>query len=342
MFDMTDWPNRHRSTLFSLGKSSSAAFHMMLCTAATHIARLQGRDYSMQSIKLKSQALVEVNRRISDPLRATTDENIESILALAVQEHLFGDLKVWQLHMSGLERVVKLRGGFQKLSLKMQAHISWIDTNVSCVLDRIPRFPLPENTMPIFNIAVHNTLWKPLQQHGVRRELLETMVVFQHLCDEISVSSIGKVLENNWLSSKFLNVSNLGARPRLNSTLHRLLRRPYDDNINWTRNERFPPIENPNNIVNLKAPMLDSGVLYDLDLEDFSLWALFVGAVACTHMGSTTVWFDDNIFLLCTRLNYGCWEQVESHLTRWFWTGKNTRDRYFDVWRRIELNRDVE
>lgn len=78
--------NQHRSCLWRLGTFGPAAFLATLCSAATHIARLQGHRISDQGVGLKVQAMKQVNERMGDSKLALSDETIAAILALAAHE----------------------------------------------------------------------------------------------------------------------------------------------------------------------------------------------------------------------------------------------------------------
>ncbi|RDW59178.1 hypothetical protein BP5796_12102 [Coleophoma crateriformis] len=357
MFNMNDWPNKYRSTLWTLGTSSPAAFHMTLCTAATHIARLQNQEYSLQSVKLKAQALAGVNQHLRNPDTALSDETIGAILSLLVQEHLFGDLRIWELHMAGLQRIVKLRGGFWSLSPKLQALICWIDTNVSCVLDSLPRFPPPENTIPVFDLPVRDVDLEPLRRRGVRNDLLATMLVYQDLTAQIAAAGgLCRFLESNWLTPAYLGVSSLGGRQKMNVVLRRLLRRAateYDADLwhpiltetcrlavlihfcaMYEEYQRWPPIRNPQNAISLKDAVLKAELLHLNDLEEFRIWVLFTGANACIESSLEQDWFDQQVHII---QKLYLWEEIEPILKKWFWTGDDCRRRYFAVWQRVGL-----
>lgn len=86
MYNLGQGPDRYRSSLWILGTMDSAAFLVTLCTAATHLARLKGRESSQQSLTLKGEALRQVNARLENIPLATSDETIAAILSLAALE----------------------------------------------------------------------------------------------------------------------------------------------------------------------------------------------------------------------------------------------------------------
>ncbi|RDW63717.1 hypothetical protein BP6252_11262 [Coleophoma cylindrospora] len=237
-----------------------------------------------------------------------------------------------------------------------------IDTNVSCVLDSLPRFPPPENTIPVFDLPVRSVSLEPLRRRGVRNDLLTTMLVYQDLTVQIAAAGgLCRFLESNWLTPAFLGVSSLGGRQKMNAVFRRLLRRPateYDVDL-WHPNltetcrlavlihfcamyeeyQRWPPIHNPQNAASLKDAVLKAELLHLDDLEEFRIWVLFTGANACVESSLQQDWFDQQVHII---QKLYLWDEIEPILKKWFWTGDDCRRRYFAVWQRVGLNACVD
>jgi hypothetical protein len=62
------------------------AFKIVLCSAATHLARLHGEEFSVQSAILKAQAFKQIRSRLASSETAISDESIAAVLAIAAHE----------------------------------------------------------------------------------------------------------------------------------------------------------------------------------------------------------------------------------------------------------------
>lgn len=115
-----------------------APLHATMLVAASHFGRIRGsRSHAIDLLQLRGMAIREINRALEDPTRATSDQLIAAVAIMAVYEALFGDKAIFNTHMTGLLRMVSLRGGLPALGLDglLERILLWIDTNATHVVD---------------------------------------------------------------------------------------------------------------------------------------------------------------------------------------------------------------
>lgn len=56
-----------------------------------------------------------VRSRVQDPLRASQDETLDSVVTLAAIEFGKGNTEVCKMHIEGIKSMVRLRGGIEKV-----------------------------------------------------------------------------------------------------------------------------------------------------------------------------------------------------------------------------------
>jgi hypothetical protein len=82
-------------------------------------------------LDLRQNAISSINLSLSDPKQRCDDHTIAAVFCMCTLESLYGDAQTYQIHMSGLARMVGLRGGLDNLALDglMKRMIVWLDYN---------------------------------------------------------------------------------------------------------------------------------------------------------------------------------------------------------------------
>lgn len=127
---------------------------VVLTAASDHIAVHQTQCSPEVLWKLKEDAISSINRGLQDPELATSDAMIGAVAKMAAYEAGFAvDAKQHQLHMSGLSKMVELRGGLESLGSNglLARMLLWVDLNAAFILKTKPVFSqhisLPEHTV---------------------------------------------------------------------------------------------------------------------------------------------------------------------------------------------------
>lgn len=72
-----------------------------------------------------------INHALQDPTRACSDQLIFAVANLAIFEAVFGSIEVYHVHMQGLSRMLRLRGGLPNLGFDgyLRKVLLWYDSN---------------------------------------------------------------------------------------------------------------------------------------------------------------------------------------------------------------------
>ena len=142
-----------RKTLFSLAVHDTAMFHSFLCHYATNFnVRFKTND-ATETIYHATRAATLVNERLADPSRALTNETIATVANMAAFESSNGSMSSMVIHMDGLEKMVRLRGGLHDGGFPtiVQRMVGWADYHVATATLQKPRFSpllLPQTEGP--------------------------------------------------------------------------------------------------------------------------------------------------------------------------------------------------
>lgn len=114
--------------------TDAAPLHGVLLAAGTHYGNSYGpHSHPIDLLQLRGMAIRAINNALEDPTRATSDQLIAAVAKMASYEALYGDRQVFNTHMTGLTRMVTLRGGLPALGLGglLERILLWIDSNAS-------------------------------------------------------------------------------------------------------------------------------------------------------------------------------------------------------------------
>ena len=80
------------------------------------------------------------NHALADQYRSCSDQLIIGVANMAVIEAVFGSEEIYHVHMAGLMRILRLRGGLQNLGYGgyMARALLWYDVNCSAVIGCTP------------------------------------------------------------------------------------------------------------------------------------------------------------------------------------------------------------
>lgn len=82
-------------------------------------------------LELRQRAISSINGTLSDAEACKTDQTIGAVFCMSLLESMYGDPGSYQVHMAGLAKMVRLRGGLGALGLDglMARMIVWLDFN---------------------------------------------------------------------------------------------------------------------------------------------------------------------------------------------------------------------
>lgn len=123
-----------RTQFFPFILSDPASIHAVMLVAASHFGRVRGsKAHTIDLLQLRGMAISEINSALADESRGTSDQLIAAVAEMASYEALFGERSICITHMTGLTRMVSLRGGLPALGLEglLERLVLWIDSNTS-------------------------------------------------------------------------------------------------------------------------------------------------------------------------------------------------------------------
>ena len=119
-----------RTRFFPFCLTDPAPLQTFVLMAASHYSISLGpQSHSIDLGELRVMAMREITGALNDPGRATSDQLIAAVANMAWYEALFGDRKIFNIHMTGLLRMVSIRGGLPALGLDgfLERVLLWID-----------------------------------------------------------------------------------------------------------------------------------------------------------------------------------------------------------------------
>ncbi|KAH6718902.1 hypothetical protein BKA61DRAFT_652540 [Leptodontidium sp. MPI-SDFR-AT-0119] len=124
-----------------------ATFHQFLANVSLSLYQIQGQTRSRTvSAQHYAIALRTVNIALSDPARNTADGIIASIVTFVCYCVTQNDLLGYDIHIEGLAKIIRLRGGLQTLdhSPTLRCMVFGVDLGGACRRDSKPTFPPPD------------------------------------------------------------------------------------------------------------------------------------------------------------------------------------------------------
>jgi hypothetical protein len=137
----------------SLIFTDAASLHASLLLAAAHFSKTRGSpSHSIDILQLRGMAIQEINRALTDYQpsgRATSDRMIAAVGKMATYELLFGQRDAFHTHMTGLQRIVAMRGGLKTLGLAgfLERMLLWLDVNAAQITGSSDLY-FPPETFP--------------------------------------------------------------------------------------------------------------------------------------------------------------------------------------------------
>lgn len=143
-----------------LALADPALFHVSLQTASLDLDLRAQKGFANSEI-LMADSVSLVRRKITDPVSALQDETMDSIITLAAIEYGKGNTDVSAVHIDGVKRLVKLRGGInhvKRLNPLTARMVAWyvLFDNHPCQLADIRRVSMVVTQTPQFSTQDHD------------------------------------------------------------------------------------------------------------------------------------------------------------------------------------------
>ncbi|KAK8856537.1 C6 zinc finger domain-containing protein [Apiospora arundinis] len=120
-----------------------ALFHVSLQTASLDDELAAQKGFPISEL-LMADSLSLVRQKVGNPTSAIEDATMDSVVTLAAIEHGKGNFQVSNLHITGIIRMVKMRGGINELKLASPLTarmVAW----VCLIVTGSPQFPVQDD-----------------------------------------------------------------------------------------------------------------------------------------------------------------------------------------------------
>lgn len=97
-----------------LALADPALFHVSLQTASLDLDLRAQKGFANSEV-LMADSVSLVRQKVANPASALQDETLDSIITLAAIEYGKGNTEVSALHVDGVKRLVRLRGGINSV-----------------------------------------------------------------------------------------------------------------------------------------------------------------------------------------------------------------------------------
>ena len=105
-----------------------ALFYALATFAGTHLsARGDKAVAQVDLLWLKWKAVSTINEALRDETRSTSDLLIQAVFSMAHLEHIYGDVESYHSHLTGLKRMLAIRGGLQSLDATDSQTLQFLD-----------------------------------------------------------------------------------------------------------------------------------------------------------------------------------------------------------------------
>ncbi|KAH7393220.1 hypothetical protein BKA64DRAFT_80788 [Cadophora sp. MPI-SDFR-AT-0126] len=123
---------RLRTVWFPMMMTSSTCFYAALSLAGSMLhARRQLPLDAPALLEIRQKAISSINATLSNKEDCKTDQTIGAVFCLSLLESFLGHPELFQMHMAGLAKMVRMRGGLDELGLDglLRRMIIWLDFN---------------------------------------------------------------------------------------------------------------------------------------------------------------------------------------------------------------------
>ena len=110
-------PGSLRSNFFPLALTEQSTFLAIVLLASSHFSAVGCTLGSENLLRLKQETLEAINEAMRRDKDLVSDALIGTVAKMAAYEAMYGDARTYLAHMSGLKRMIELRGGLSRLGL---------------------------------------------------------------------------------------------------------------------------------------------------------------------------------------------------------------------------------
>ncbi|PGH08259.1 hypothetical protein AJ79_06045 [Helicocarpus griseus UAMH5409] len=214
--------NPIKGIFHQLALHDALSFQAMLAISSRHLAGVEGRNESVQSLTHKMRALGLLNERLKSDVAGEHDGTIYAAATMAVIEKWCKDPAVERMHIRGLENLLRRRGGMRGMratSPFLESVLYWVD--FSCAPRAIMGASLPwtgeipdtvPSSLPYLSPELHIPLAPP--HHTIDASLQETSDILRACEDFLTFFRSLDALQRSLIASPPSPILSLQHRSR--------------------------------------------------------------------------------------------------------------------------------
>ncbi|KAJ4391686.1 hypothetical protein N0V93_005306 [Gnomoniopsis smithogilvyi] len=341
-----------RDAWFSIGMTDEAAFMAVLSNSALH---MDSRQYggtkvageTTTAVIYQTAAVALVNERLTTITQQDSIENLDAVIGavsgLVCNADIRGSWLDWHTHLQGMNQLIKLRGGIDKLSgnTNLRLTVSWVEIQGALMFDISPIYPLPDqcyypNGKPLGvrdaqDMVSMRAAWKSVfvRENDTRwLDIFEEINALSHQSFESPIPIAGRIQLDHGRET--------GAWSLL--MIHGLLRLRLDPQILLPKYFRIQEACRLGTLLYMVrvwryfgvAPVTSEAILAKLQailynddgdwgrLWTFYLWILYMGAIEAQD-GPLETWFLDRIASVSMLYGIEKWEESMAIVRKILW-----------------------
>ncbi|KAH8680017.1 hypothetical protein BGZ60DRAFT_242153 [Tricladium varicosporioides] len=332
-----------------LALKDPALFHVSLQTASLDDELLAQKGFASSDI-LMADSVSLLRRKVENPILAIQDETMDAVVTLAAIEYGKGNIQTSKMHISGVKRMVEVRGGIQKVkeSSPITARmVPW----VSMLVLGVPQFPTQDDEGFGDGISAIS-LWKDSSIAScAARSLMDLKSLHLNPVLEDTITRLrnifGKYSRHSTGLATPLELSSTDLHDLTCFVLHRLLPLPAIEDVNALTADisdamhcatsifmfiihghtYYTHITILNSLVLRLKTHLECMEVSTNDISPVFVWLHSVGMVASTEIGDSQ-WFLDRARLIANTLDIRSWDDILANLECVLWF-HNSRTKSF-------------
>ncbi|KAJ5722431.1 transcriptional regulator family: Fungal Specific TF, partial [Penicillium malachiteum] len=349
--------------------------HAVICMSTSNAAMRRGelpvRDPTQPHSALvvdtfhhRGETIRLVNKGLSDPVKAASDELIAAVSTLLTIEIASGNPDYLKIHLAGLRQMIGLRKNFADVPPDVRFQISWTDIRVACMAMTKPIFPFVRSTRP-----AGFSLLPPTDEVALTASRLIPLMKIPGIFSESLTKIIYDLLELSWYAEwikggsgfkdfseeteDYFNLEVLSVEYSLHTDRYlptgqvkgdnsiegcsRLACLCFHNSAIWSFYPMIAPLL-PKPILALRAALeatLPTG-LFAL-CRDLLIWLLFIGAACSQVMPAERTYFVTELATAAQLHGVTSWQECRGILLGFFYADRVYLPMLRQIWQEVQM-----
>ena len=356
-------PVNGRGTWFTHAMQDKLLFHATMYHWGMHFTRTSN-DFHVRNPEILEHKLSSfhmINEKLNDNEGFVTDETLAAVAAIVNIEISFGSREDAKKHMKGLETLVEMKGGMERLKGSfegvLQRFVGWNDLNYAELFGSQLRFAkdcdyVSSPEKPCFRQAMIGVDYGPLVWERLQGDVINLLHEVRVLCEEVDTRPFRDLQEKD-------RVSRSDAMHRVERKLRMLTEVEQEDAILESPQDRMWRATALAGLMYVHHMLRFLPLAYrqfnslSRDLQtaialtggpkgtwknapEILVWALTTGTIISTGRMEHR-WYVEKLASACRDIGYTNWEQYREKMKSFLWVERLDDARYRKVWDQIEI-----